>query len=70
MHLSPHRTFLMFPYTFFLRPVNRLSTANEKCYVGDMGTLMDNILESSWAVPASNRGDLGSNPYYPAWDLL
>jgi hypothetical protein len=47
LHVSIH--------IFFARPVHRLSSANEKCYLGNMGTLMENILESGWAVPVSRQ---------------
>jgi hypothetical protein len=73
----PHHGFVMCPYAlFFARPVNRLSSANEKCYLGNMGTLMENILERGWAVPwlgqlvaSFSPRKLGLDPILALWDL-
>jgi hypothetical protein len=68
--------FSCFHTHFFARPVNRLSSANEKCYLGNTGTLMENILEGGWAVPwlgqlvaSFSPRKLGLDPILALWDL-
>jgi len=51
LHFPPTSYIFHVSIHFFARPVNRLSSSSEKCCLGNMGTLMENILESGLAVP-------------------